>query len=163
MLHRDFWPHLLFENQHGIRLAVVNCDCHDTSAHSIALGKNQRQNRGSVRDRQAGLPPASSQAHEQQSQTFGSEDGPKNIAARAKPPGTAGELSSHIKPHRNHWHLPGTKTSSPKLLLQGVADLKRSSGPAFPPTPSDVSLTGCPILAVAELYFWIFVSQLALA
>lgn len=90
------------------------------------------KNLGSLRSAHTGLPWASSQACKQQSQTFRSEDRHRNITACAKPPGTSGELSSHIKPHRSHWDLSVTKTCSPKLLLQGTAGLKRSLGPTFP-------------------------------
>lgn len=111
------------------------------------------KNRGSIRHMHTGLPQASSQAHEQQSRTFGSADWHNSITARAKPPGMAGELSSHIKPRRNHWGLSVTKTSSHSLLLRGIADLKRSLGPAFPSLSYDVSLMG-DILTASELYFW---------
>lgn len=149
--HGDFRPCLLYDSHYDTRPAVVNCDCHDASAHSIALSMNQMEEFGIPRNTHTGLPRVSSQAHKQQSQTFGSEDRHKNIT---KPPDTSGELSSHITPHRNRWDLSVTKTSSPKLLLQGIAGLKRSLGPTFLYISYDVSLVGCAIPVVAELYFW---------
>lgn len=153
LLHRDFCG-LMCCMRHSVAsgpLLTVTVTLLPTASPLAWRGKKG----ASVRNRHTVLPqhcpkPTNSRAKHSRQKT-GTKTSPHMQSLQS----TTEELSSHLKPHRNHLGLPVSKASSPKLLLQGIADLKMT-GTCVSSYLMWCLSHGWYTLTVAKLYFWMW-------